>query len=98
MTAAILRDAVMRRLDEARQRHLLALRMCKYQPAAGTDKGIVPAVTVEQIALFANQTNASIEMLDGIADILNHEFRKLTEPEVKKSADITPINKKKRMY
>lgn len=82
MTAETLRANVLRRIDEARERHIQALRRCKYQPAVIHKEGaVVPPSSVEQIALYANQTNASIEMLDGISLIINEEFRKLTQPE-----------------
>lgn len=81
MSATLLRDAVIHRLKSAREQHIKSLRHCRYQPAVGIDKGILPATTAENIALFANQTNAWIEALDSISEIIDQEHKKLTQPE-----------------
>lgn len=96
MTAAIIRDAAVKRLSEVREKSISALRFCKYMPATGTDKGMIQPQSCEEIALKANEANAWIEAMDGAIEILNQEFRKLTEPEQKPAA-VTPI-KNKRMY
>lgn len=97
MSAEVLRSNIIRQLAEAREKHIKALRLCKYQPAVGTDKGIVPAVNTESIALYANQTNAWIEAIDMISELVEAEARKIMQPESGKVVDIKP-EKQKRMY
>lgn len=84
MSAENLRAAVHKRIDEAREQHIKALRRCKYHPAVLHKEGaVIPAADCNAIALFAVQTNASIEMLDGLREILDSEFNKIMRPEQK---------------
>lgn len=84
MSAENLRAAVNKRIAVAREQHIKALRRCKYHPAVVHKEGaVIPPMTCENIALFAAQTNASIEMLDGIRALIDEEFEKIMRPEQK---------------
>lgn len=82
VTADLLRQRVLARLTELRADKVNSLRRCKPRSAmVMRDGAVIAASTPDEIAMFAVDTNASIDALDIAINAINEEFRKLTSPE-----------------
>jgi len=64
------------------------LRRCKPRPPTQIEGGVIPASTCEEIALYAVDTNSSIDALNLAVEIIEAEYKKLIsteEPELEKT-------------
>lgn len=82
MSIDLLRQRVLARLTELRAEKVNNLRRCKPRSALVLDKGaVVESPSCEEIALFAVDTNATIDAIDLTIAAINEEFKKITSPE-----------------
>lgn len=90
MTADILRSRTVARLTQLRADTVGNLRRCKPRaPLKIGDSAVIPATSAEEIALYAVETNATIDALDRAIEAIQDEFKKLVSPEQEPDADDT---------
>lgn len=88
MTADLLSQRVLSRLRERRNDSVMRLRLCKPRSPivqgagnGGASVAVIPPASVEEIALFAVDVNATVDALDNAIAIIQEEFKKITSPE-----------------
>lgn len=82
MSAELLARKAVAELRRIRDEKVGSLRRCKPRPPTVTESGgVVPACGIEEIALYAVDTNATIDALNLSIEIIEQEFEKLTKPE-----------------
>ena len=98
MSADDLRQRVAKRLAEIRDAKVKNLRRCKPRPPTVMQDGTqIAAAGVEEIALFAVDTNAWIEALDLALETMDDEFRKMNEP-VRPKDEVVETKKQEQVY
>jgi len=82
MSAELLARKAVAELRRIRDEKIGSLRRCKPRPPTVTESGgVVPSATCEEISMFAVDTNATIDALGIAIEIIEAEFKKLTQPE-----------------
>jgi len=81
MSAELLARKAVAELRRIRDEKVGSLRRCKPRPPTVAETGIVPAASAEEIAFYAIDTNATIDALGIAIEIIEAEFKKLTQPE-----------------
>lgn len=82
MSAELLARKAVAELRRVRDEKVGNLRKCKPRFATITKEGgVIGAATVEEIALYAVDTNATVDALNMAIDIIEVEFNKITRPE-----------------
>ena len=81
MTPDLLRSRIVARLTEQRAETLGKLRRCKPRAPLVMDQGTIAATTAEEIALFAVDTNATVDALEQAIAIVQEEYKRLVSPE-----------------
>jgi|TARA_R110000868_G_scaffold154926_1_gene381228 hypothetical protein len=81
MSADLLARKVTARLRELREDKINALRRCKPRAPMVVEGATVPSATCEEIALFAVDTNATIDAINMLMSVVEEEYKKLINPE-----------------
>ena len=82
MSAELLARKAVAELRRIRDDKVASLRRCKPRPPTVTESGgVVPAATAEEIAFYAIDTNATVDALGIAIEIIEAEFKRLTQPE-----------------
>lgn len=80
MSLAALRDRSKQRILEAAQQQLEILQGQAFRPASAINDTILPASTLEEIAVQTLTCNATIRALASANKIIDEEFKKLVDP------------------
>lgn len=98
MSADELRTRVVKTLSDELGARVKNLRRCKPRPPTVMQDGTqVAAAGVEEIALYAVDTNAWIDALTMAINLIDEEFRKMNEP-VKPKDEAEPVVEVKQVY
>ena len=82
MSAELLARKAVAELRRIRDEKIGSLRRCKPRPPTVTEGGgVIPAVSAEEIAFYAIDTNATVDALGIAIETIEVEYKKLTQPE-----------------
>ncbi len=99
MSADELRRRVELKLVEVRDAKVKNLRRCKPRPPTVMQDGTqISAAGVEEIALFAVDTNAWIDALNLAMETIDDEYTKMTAPVVPKDENVGEKQEHRQVY
>jgi len=81
MSADLLARNCVKALRDLRDEKIKMLRRCKPRPPTTLEGAVIPAATAEEVAFYAIDLNATIDALNNSIDLIEREYKKLTEPE-----------------
>jgi hypothetical protein len=81
MSADLLARNCVRVLKAIREEKTKALRRCKPRPPTEVNGTMIPAASCEEIALYAVDTNATVDAFNLAIDTIESEYKKIVSPE-----------------
>ena len=81
MSADLLARNCVSTLRSLREERVKTLRRCKPRAPMVVEESSIPAATCEEIALYAVDTNATVEALDLAINTIEEEYQKIIRPE-----------------
>jgi CBS-domain-containing membrane protein len=90
MSADLLARNCVKILNSLRDEKVRNLRRCKPRPPTEVNGAIVPAASAEEIAFYSIDLNATIDALNEAVDVIQAEFKRLTQPEEPPSEEENP--------
>lgn len=99
MSAELLARKAVAELRRIRDERVGNLRRCRPRAPTVTESGgVVPCAGIEEIALYAVETNATIEALNVAISTIEEEFEKLSKPEDPPEEPTTDEPQARRLY